>query len=83
MNPIASVAKHSIFRTVSVLSVLVVCAGIWFAIDRAFIHPPEQQSYEQKAEKITNVEYNYDYTEKELMFLGVKLWKLRLGVSVK
>ena len=49
----ASAVRHSIMRTISVLCVLAVCAGIWFAIDRAFINPKETASYEQKAEQIT------------------------------
>ena len=87
MNPIflagKQAVKHSLMRTISVLCVLAVIAGIWFAIDRAFINPPERESYEQKAETITNVEYNYDYADKEIAFLGIKFWKFRIGVTVK
>lgn len=87
MNPLfmagANATRHAFMRTISVLCVLAVCAGIWFAIDRAFIHPPERESYEQKAETISNVEYNYDYSDKEIAFLGIKFWKFRLGISIK
>ena len=87
MNPLfiagAQATKHAIMRTLSVICVLLVCAGIWFAIDRAFIHPPKTESYAQKADTISNVEYHYDYSDKDLLFLGVKLWRIRLGVTVK
>ena len=87
MNPLfiagAQATKHAITRTVSVLCVLLVIAGLWFAVDKAFIHPRKQESYQQKAEQITNNEWNYDYSDKDIAFLGIKLWKIRLGVTIK
>lgn len=87
MNPLvlagAQAARHAVMRFVSVICVGLVCLGLWWAVNRAFIHPPKTESYAQKANQITNVEYNYDYADKDFLFLGIKLWKIRLGVSVK
>lgn len=87
INPLiaqgVTLAWHSIRRTLSVICVLLVIAGLWFAVDKAFIHPRKQESYQQKAEQIQNFEYNYDYSDKDIAFFGIKLWKLRLGISVK
>jgi len=75
--------KHAFLRTFSVVCVLLVIAGLSWAIYRTFIKPPKTESYAQRATNISNVEYNYDYTEKEFLFLGIRLWKFRIGVSVK
>ena len=87
MNPLvlagANATTHAILRTFRVVCVLLVCAGIWFAIDRAFIHPPKTESYAQRAEQITNTEYHYDYSDKDLAFFGFKIWKIRLGITIK
>ena len=87
MNPIASTViqgtKHAILRTISVLCVILVCAGIYYAVYRTFIKPRPTESYAQKAENITNTEYHYDYSDKDIAFLGIKLWKVRLGITIK
>lgn len=83
MNPIGVIAWHSIRRTVSVICVLLVCAGLYWAVYRTFIKPRDTASYEQKADTISNIEYNYDYSEKDLAFFGIKVWKLRLGITIK
>jgi hypothetical protein len=81
--PVANAAKHAVLRTISVICVLLVIAGLWFAVDKAFIHPRKQESYQQKADSITNQEWNYDYSDKDIAFFGLRLWKLRLGLTVK
>ena len=83
VNPVVSVVKHSILRFFSVLCVALVIAGIGWAIYRTFIKPPKLESYSQKAETIQNTEYNYDYSDKDIAFLGLKVWKIRLGVTIK
>lgn len=85
MNPIfiagVQAVRHSILRTISVICVIAVICGLWFAIDRAFIHPKATESYAQHANKITNIEYNYIYSKpKTLLFLGVELFGFKFGV---
>ena len=87
INPIieagVNATKHAVLRTISVICVILVCAGLYWAVYRTFIKPRPTESYAQKAETIENYEYNYDYSDKDIMFLGIKLWKIRLGVTVK
>lgn len=87
MNPLvlagANMVKHSLLRTISVICVLLVCAGLYWAVYRTFIKPRATESYAQRAESISNVEYNYDYSDKDLAFFGLKLWKFRLGITIK
>jgi uncharacterized membrane protein len=86
-NPVLTVVgnatKHAILRTISVICVLLVCAGIYYAVYRTFIKPRPTESYSQKANQIQNYEYHYDYSEKDIAFLGIKLWKIRLGITIK
>lgn len=82
MNPVISVTKHAILRAFSVFCVIAVLALIGLGIKR-ILYPRASESYAQKAEQIQNYEYNYDYSDKDIMFLGLKLWKIRLGVSLK
>jgi hypothetical protein len=51
-------AKHAIFRTISVVCVLTVVAGIIFAVNKTFIHPKPTTSQQQKATTINNYNYN-------------------------
>ena len=81
--PVANAAKHAVLRTISVICVLLVCAGLYWAVYRTFIKPRSTESYAQKAEQITNQEWHYDYSDKDIAFFGLKLWKLRLGITVK
>ncbi len=74
----ANATKHAFFRTISVLCVLAVCAGLYFAVHRLF-NPPSTQSYAQQAESITNYEYNY-YKPKLTFGIGVELWGFKLGL---
>ena len=87
VNPIIDTAvnatKHAIMRTISILCVLLVCAGLYYAVYRTFIKPRPTESYAQKADTITNQEWHYDYSDKDIMFLGIKLWKVRFGVTIK
>ena len=79
MNPIytagAQAAKHAIMRTISVVCVLAVIAGIWFAVDKAFIHPRDAQTTNQTADKIVNyhIETKQDNCWVDLRFLGMRL----------
>ena len=87
VNPLliqgAQVTKHAIMRTLSVFCVLLVCAGLYYAVYRTFIKPRPTESYAQKAEQITNQEWNYDYSDKDIAFFGLKLWKIRFGITIK
>ena len=78
-----SLGWHSIKRTLSVICVLLVCAGLYYAVYRTFIKPRPTESYAQKAEQIQNYEYNYDYSDKDIAFFGLRLWKVRLGITIK
>jgi len=82
MGAVTSVVKHSLLRTFSVFCVIAVLALIGLGVKR-ILYPRATESYAQKAEIIQNTEYNYDYSDKDIAFLGLKLWKVRLGVSVK
>lgn len=77
----AQAVKHSIMRTVSVICVLAVIAGLWFAVDKAFIHPRPTESYAQKAKAITNIEHHNYYDSDSKFFFGLKLWGFKLGIS--
>lgn len=83
MNPAVGVIKHSLARTISVISTLLVIVGLGWAIYITVIRPHTKPNptTTQKAETIQNI--TYDYTEKEMLFLGIRLWKFRIGVSVK
>ena len=72
--------KHAIMRTISILCVLLVCAGLYYAVYRTFIKPRATESYAQKAENITNIEYHY-YPNKRVFFVGVNLWGVDIGVG--
>ena len=83
MNPIilttAQAVKHSIMRTVSVVCVLLVCAGLYYAVYRTFIKPRPTESYAQHADNnIINIEV---YNPEDTFFLGVKLFGFNLGIS--
>lgn len=71
---------HSIRRTISVVCVLAVIGLIGLGIKR-ILYPPPTTTQIQKAETIQNI--HYDYSEKEKAFLGLKIWKFRIGISIK
>ncbi len=87
MNPLIKagmeIVWHAIRRTISVVCVLLVIVGIWWAVYRVYIKPRPTTTNIQKAETIQNVEYHYNYNDKEKAFLGLKIWKFRIGVSIK
>jgi uncharacterized membrane protein len=83
ITAVGNATKHAILRSISVICVLLVCAGVYYAIYRTFIKPRPTQNYAQKAESITNNEWNYDYSDKDIAFLGIKFWKIRLGITIK
>ena len=84
MNPLVlagmQAGKHAIMRTLSVICVLLVCAGLYWAVYRQFIKPRPSESYQQKAEQITNIETNY-YPNKKVFGLGVTIFGFDIGIS--
>ena len=85
MNPIiipaVQATKHAITRTIRVICVLLVCAGLYWAVYRTFIKPRPTESYAQQAEQIQNFEENYYYSKPDdRLFLGISLWGWRLGL---
>ena len=81
MNPIASVVKHSLLRTLSVICVLLVVAGLYYAVYRTFIKPRPAESYAQKAETINNTEYHNYYDGDSKFFIGIKLLGFKFGIT--
>lgn len=83
VNPLfiagAQATRHAIMRTISVLCVLAVCAGLYYAVYRTFIKPRPTESYAQKAETINNTEHNY-YPNKRVFSLGLSLWGWDFGI---
>ena len=79
MNPVASVVKHSISRTISVLCVLAVIALIGLGIKR-ILYPKPTESYQQKANNIINNETNY-YPSKKVFGLGLTIFGFDVGIS--
>ena len=77
---IIDVSKHAILRTVSVLCVLLVVAGIYYAVYRTFIKPPKTESYAQQATTINNTEHNF-YPNKKIFGLGITLWGFDIGIT--
>ena len=86
VNPLliqgAQATKHAVMRTISVLCVLAIIALLGLGVKR-ILYPKPTESYAQKAEQITNQEWNYDYSDKDIAFFGLKLWKVRLGITIK
>ena len=87
INPLITsgigLARHAIMRTLSVICVLLVCAGLYYAVYRTFIKPRPTESYSQLVQAggtNYNIEYNYNECDKKF-FLGLKLWGFRLGLS--
>jgi hypothetical protein len=85
MNPFflvgAQATKHAIGRFVSVICVGLVCLGLWWAVNRAFIHPPKTENYSQLVQA-GGTNYNIEiYNPEDTFFLGVKFWGLKLGIS--
>lgn len=84
MNPLiipaANAVKHSVMRTISVICVLLVCAGLYWAVYRTFIKPRATESYAQQAETITNIEHNF-YPNKKVFGLGLTLWGWDIGIT--
>ena len=85
MNPLfiagAQATKHAIGRTISVICVLAVCAGLWFAVDRAFIHPRTTESYAQIVQS-GGTNYNIEvYNPEDTFFLGIKVLGFKFGIS--
>lgn len=76
-------ALHWIMRTLSVLAVIGIGWAIYAGIIRPVIKPKPTENYSQKAEQIQNYEYRYDYSDKDIAFFGLKLWKIRLGITIK
>jgi hypothetical protein len=75
------VTKHAILRTISVICVLFVCAGIYYAVYRTFIKPRPTESYAQVIQA-GGTNYNIEiYNPEDTFFLGIKLWGLKLGIS--
>lgn len=72
--------KHAVLRTISVICVILVCAGLYWAVYRTFIKPRPTESYAQQAEQITNNETNY-YPNKKVFGLGLTLWGWDLGIT--
>lgn len=85
MNPIiipaVQATKHAVMRTISVICVLLVCAGLYWAVYRTFIKPRPTESYAQKAETIQNYEYHNYYDGDSKFFIGIKLFGFKFGVS--
>lgn len=83
MNPLfiagAQAVRHSIMRTISVLCVILVCVGLYYAVYRTFIKPRPTENYAQKAENITNIEYHY-YPNKKVLGLGVTFLGWDIGI---
>jgi len=74
------VVKHALLRTISVISVLLVIAGLSLAVYFAFIRPHTKPNptTTQNAENISNY---YPLQDNDSFFFGVKLWGLKLGIS--
>ncbi len=70
--------KHAILRTISVLCVLAVVGVLTLGIKR-ILYPRATESYAQKAENITNIEYHY-YPNKKIMGLGCTAWGWDIGI---
>ena len=79
MNPIASVVKHSLLRTLSVLCVLAVIGLLTLGVKR-ILYPKPTESYAQKAETITNIEHNF-YPSKKIFGLGLTIWGWDIGIT--
>ena len=81
MNPIASVVKHSLLRTLSVICVLLVVAGLYYAVYRTFIKPRPTESYAQVVQA-GGTNYNIEiYNPEDSFFLGVRIFGLKFGIS--
>lgn len=83
MNPLivpaVNATKHAVLRTISVLCVLAMIGLLALGIKR-ILYPKPTESYAQKAETITNTEYN-TYPSKKVFGLGITLWGFDIGIS--
>jgi hypothetical protein len=70
--------KHAIFRTISVLCVIAVIALLGLGVKR-ILYPKASESYQQKAEQITNIEHNL-YPNKKVFGIGITLWGFDIGI---
>ena len=70
--------KHAFLRTFSVICVLAVIALLGLGVKR-ILYPRATESYAQKAETITNIEYHY-YPNKKVLGLGFTLWGWDIGI---
>lgn len=77
---VKEVVVHSLQRTLSVICVLLVFAGLGWAIYVAFIKPNTNPNATQTqvAEKIDNTFY---YAQDESFFLGVRIFGLKFGIT--
>jgi len=85
MNPLfiagANATKHALTRTISVLCVLLVCAGLYYAVYRTFIKPRPTESYAQTVQA-GGKNYNIEITNPDdKFFIGIKIFGLKLGIS--
>ena len=78
--PVVQATKHAVLRTISVICVLLVCAGLYWAVYRTFIKPRATESYAQKADTITNIEHN-NYPNKKVFGVGVTFWGFDIGIT--
>ena len=81
MNLIVDTVKHAVFRTISVICVLLVCAGLYWAVYRTFIKPRPTESYAQVIQA-GGTNFNIEvYNPEDTFFFGLKIFGLKLGIS--
>jgi len=78
MADIITPIKHSLLRTFSVICVVAVIALLALGVKR-ILYPRATESYAQKAENITNIEY-HNYPNKKVLGLGITLWGFDIGI---
>jgi len=80
MNPLfiagANATKHAILRTISVLCVVAVAAGLWFAVHRLF-NPKPTTTQQAKRDFI-----NVNVYREQARFWGLKFGWLKLGFDI-
>ena len=85
INPLINegigLARHAIMRTLSVICVLLVCVGLYWAVYRTFIKPRATESYAQVVQS-GGINYNIEiYNPEDTFFLGVKIFGLKFGIT--
>ena len=77
-NTVVQGTKHAVLRTFSVICVLAVIGLLGLGVKR-ILYPPKTESYAQKADTITNIEYHY-YPNKKVAGFGFTLWEWDIGI---